>query len=180
GDLLDTPIRDRHRWWLPQLPCWCWLGVRPRPADSTSLRVSGAVVRAEVLVVSLLRSRRTRRLGGVAVAARSASAFAHPNERARFSNSPGAPTFGLRAAGPLESLKSTRSHCLWLIFERSTFALAHFDRAPPSRSIGSSPRAAAIGRGRALGTRRSGEAPRLRRPRAGPSDRRRAGEAGRS
>src|SRR5690606_31727556 len=50
----------------------------------------------------------------------------------------GAPTFGLRAAGPLESLKSARSHCLWLTFERSTFVLAHlgsggFWRGRPSK-----------------------------------------------
>src|SRR5690606_22972591 len=38
------------------------------------------------------------------------------NDRARFSNGPCAPTFGWGGAvGPLESLKSARSHCLWPI-----------------------------------------------------------------
>src|SRR5690606_8718008 len=56
------------------------------------------------------------------------------NDRARFSSSPGAPTLALRAAGPLESLKSARSHCLWLILERPTFALAHLDQSPGRRA----------------------------------------------
>src|SRR5690606_8930071 len=57
------------------------------------------------------------------------------DDRARFSNSPGAPTFEWGAAGPLESLKSARSHCLWLILERSTFALAHLASRQGQRPI---------------------------------------------
>src|SRR5690606_26289075 len=53
------------------------------------------------------------------------------NDRARFSSSPCAPTFGWGAARPLESLNSARSHCLWLVLERSTFALAHLGRDDP-------------------------------------------------